>query len=76
MSMAVQPPTKGQWQAEFTLKPVDGGKVYIASSVTRDGKPVGKPGLLVALGEPATVKIAQNDNAGMEMQLTVTEITK
>lgn len=65
-----------QWQAEFTLKPVDGGKVYIASSVTRDGKPVGKPGLLVALGEPATVKIAQNDNAGMEMQLTVTEITK
>lgn len=65
-----------QWQAEFTLKPVDGGKVYIASSVTRDGKPVGKPGLLVALGQPATVKITQDDNAGMEMQLTVTEITK
>lgn len=76
MSMAVQPPTKGQWRAEFTLKPVDGGKVYITSSVTRDGKPAGKPGLLVALGDPATVKIAQDDNAGMEMQLIVTEIIK
>lgn len=64
-----------QWQAEFTLKPADGGQVYIDSSVSRAGKPVGKPVLLVALGQPATVKIAQDDNAGMEMQLTVTEIS-
>lgn len=65
-----------QWRAEFTLKPADGGKVYIASKVTHGGKPAGKPGLLVALGQPATVKIGQGDNAGMEMQLIVTEITK
>ncbi|MQA36833.1 M56 family metallopeptidase [Rugamonas aquatica] len=65
-----------QWRAEFTLKPVDGGQVYIASNVSRGGKPVGKPGVLVALGQPATVKFNQDDSAGMEMQLTVTEITK
>ena len=63
-----------QWETQLTLKSVDQGKVFIASSVTHDGKPVGKPGLLVALGEAATVKIDLDDNSRMEMRLVITQI--
>jgi len=65
-----------QWQAELTLKPVDNGKMFISALVKHAGKPVSKPGLLVALGEPATIKIDTDDKSHMEMELTVTQLQK
>lgn len=65
-----------QWQAQLTLKPADNGKMFISALVKHAGKPVSKPGLLVALGEPATVKIDTEDKSHMEMELTVTQLPK
>ncbi|NVD71742.1 hypothetical protein HUX88_14450 [Duganella sp. BJB1802] len=65
-----------QWQAQLTLTPADNGKMFISAVVKHAGKPVGKPGLLVALGEPATVKIDTDDKSHMEMELTVTQLPK
>ncbi|MCU6499191.1 M56 family metallopeptidase [Rugamonas sp. A1-17] len=62
-----------QWQAQLTLKPADNGKMFIGALVKHAGKPVSKPGLLVALGEPATIKIDTDDKSHLEMELTVTQ---
>ncbi|MYN19018.1 hypothetical protein GTP81_19905 [Rugamonas sp. FT107W] len=62
-----------QWQAQLTLKPADNGRLFISALVKHAGKPVSKPGLLVALGEPATLKIDTDDKSHMEMELTVTQ---
>ncbi|MES2163168.1 MAG: M56 family metallopeptidase [Pseudomonadota bacterium] len=63
-----------QWETRLTLKPADNGKVFISSSVKHGGKEVGKPGLLVAMGEPGKVKIELDDKSRLEMQLTVTQL--
>ncbi|MYM87574.1 hypothetical protein GTP91_10320 [Rugamonas sp. FT82W] len=65
-----------QWRAQLTLKPAGDGKMFISAIVTHAGKPVSKPGLLVALGEPATIKIDTEDKSHMEMELTVTQLPK
>src|SRR5471030_2273762 len=65
-----------QWETKLTLKPTDNGKVFISSSVKHGGKEVGKPGLLVALGEPGTVRIELDDKSRLEMQLTVTQLAQ
>jgi len=65
-----------QWQAQLTLKPADNGKLFISALVKHAGKPVSKPGLLVALGEPAMIKIDTDDKSHMEMELTVTQLPK
>ncbi|RFP19373.1 MULTISPECIES: M56 family metallopeptidase [unclassified Duganella] len=65
-----------QWETKLTLKPADNGKVFISSSVKHSGKEVGNPGLLVALGEPGTVRIELDDKSRLEMQLTVTQLAQ
>lgn len=65
-----------QWETRLTLKPTDDGKVFISSSMKHGGKEVGKPGLLVALGEPGKVRIELDDKSLLEMQLTVTQLAQ
>lgn len=65
-----------QWQAQLTLKPAGDGKMFISAVVKHAGRPISKPALLVALGEPATIKIDTEDKSHMEMELTVTQLPK
>ena len=63
-----------KWQGAFLLKPADNGAVLVATSWVRGDRQIGKPSLLVALGEPASIKLGGDNDATMEMQLTVNEV--
>src|SRR5471030_1990872 len=63
-----------KWQAAFLLKPVKSGAVLVSTNWAHGGRQIGKPSMLVALGEPATVKLAGDDNSTMAMRLTVNEV--
>lgn len=68
-------PAGKAWSAAFVVSPAGAGKVAIATTITRQGKIVGKPGLLVALGQSATVKAGGDNPAeNYTFELEVTEV--
>ena len=63
------------WSAALVVTPAAAGHVMIASTVTRQGRIVGKPGLLTRLGDTGKVR-ADGDNKAENsaLDLTVTEV--
>jgi bla regulator protein BlaR1 len=53
----------GVWEWVVTVQPTKGGQVMLSSTVSRDGKIVGKPNVLADLGQPIGV---QSGGAGPE----------
>src|SRR5471030_951369 len=64
-----------KWQATFLVKPVNNGGVLVSTSWAHGGRQVGSPSMLVALGEPASIKLGGDENSAMEMQLTVNQVS-
>ena len=62
-----------QWKASFVVTARKPGAVHIATTTAHGGERIGQQGLIVALGEPARIKVATENGAMLEMQVIVTE---
>jgi bla regulator protein BlaR1 len=61
-----------EWGGEFTLNKVAGGKVFLRSKLVLDGKPIGEPSMLMALGEAAGVGVSSADGkANLKLEMVV-----